>query len=58
MPLKHRHPIRKKIAEGIIKQVEEELGCSIPLNGIVESAEFEDIKILLVDGSAVIVFGR
>ena len=56
MSLKHRHPIRKKIADGIIKQVEEELGCSIPIGGIVESAEFEGIKILLVDGSAVIIF--
>ena len=56
MTLKHRHPIRKKIADGIIKQVEEEMGCNVVHGNIVESAEFNGIKLLLIDGSPDIIF--
>jgi len=56
MPLKHRHPIRKKVAENLISGLEEKLGCTIPAAGIVESAEFEGMEIMLLDGSADIMF--
>lgn len=56
MPLKHRHPIRKKIAEDTIRKLEEALGCSIPVSGIVERAEFDNIDLMLIDGSADIMF--
>ncbi|MCD6299314.1 MAG: RNA-binding protein [Thermoplasmata archaeon] len=56
MPLKHRHPIRKKVAEKVIGELEKKLGCTIPDAGIVESAEFEGTEIMLLDGSADILF--
>jgi len=54
--LKHRHPIRRKVADAIIKQVESRMGCNISQGGIVESAEFRDMKILMIDGSPDIIF--
>ncbi len=56
MSLKHRHPIRKKIADDILKQIEDILDCNIPCGSIVESAEFNNMKIFLLDGSAAIIF--
>ncbi len=56
MLLKHRHPIRKKIADGIIGEIEGMLDCRIPRGKVVESAEFGDIKVILIDGSIDIIF--
>ncbi|MEA2054267.1 MAG: PUA domain-containing protein [Candidatus Thermoplasmatota archaeon] len=56
MPLKHRHPVRKKIADDLIREIEANLGCRISYDGIAETADINGIKLLLLGGIASIIF--
>jgi len=51
MPLKHRHPVKKKYAISKIHCIEEMLGCKISFNDLVESAEWNKNEVLLLDGN-------
>jgi PUA domain protein len=52
--LKHRHLIRKKEAEQIFAEIEERYSCT--LVGTLETADFDDCKVLLINGNVAGLF--
>ena len=55
MPLKHRHPVKKKYAISKIQCIEEMLGCRVNFNNLIESAEWNKKEVLLLDGNLDII---
>ena len=55
MPLKRRHPMKRKQALVTIKFIEEMLGCSVDLDNLLENAEWNGLEMILLNGSLDII---
>jgi PUA domain protein len=51
MHLKHRHPMKKKQVHPTINHIEKMLGCIVHFKKLLECAEWNGLKVILLDGS-------
>lgn len=56
MVLRNRHPIRRKEAAEVLQHITATLGCDVAVDRVIEVAEVEGRRMLIIDGSIDVFF--